>query len=314
MKPFFIVGPTAIGKSEIAAEIANQLNAEVVSADAFQVYRGLDRLTAKPEKATLAKVTHHLIDAVSLTEEMNAEKFRTSALRIMREIHERGKNVIVTGGSGLYVRVLTHGLSRFPGADPGLRAQMSELALDELVEQLFRLDPGAARIIDLNNRRRVMRAVEICLLTGKPVSEQRVIQAESKNASCGSQGSTKEQRNDGVFVFRDRADLYQRIDSRVKEMFSGGVIEEVRASGAISSTAEKAIGLREIRVLLSGEISEQDCISRIQRATRHYAKRQLTWFQRQPNFHALNLSSHGYPEAIGLIVQSAMLTFAQKDD
>ena len=166
---FFIVGPTATGKSEIAAEVASQLNAEIVSADAFQIYRGLDRLTAKPAQATLAKAPHHLLSAVPLGEEMNAEKFRAAAAAAIRDIQARGKNVIVAGGSGLYLKALTHGLSRLPAADPNLRAQLNELSLDELCGQLLQLDPATARTIDLKNRRRVTRALEICLLTGRPV-------------------------------------------------------------------------------------------------------------------------------------------------
>jgi len=171
---FFIVGPTATGKSEIAAEIACRLNAEIISADAFQIYRGLDRLTAKPGKATVARAPHHLLSAVPLNEEMNVEKFRAAAVEAIRDIHTRGKRVIVAGGSGLYVKALTHGLSRLPAADPKLRAQLNELSLDELCGQLRHLDPEIAGQIDMKNRRRVARALEICLLTGRPFSAQRM--------------------------------------------------------------------------------------------------------------------------------------------
>jgi len=306
---FFIVGPTAAGKSEIAAEIARRLKAEIVNADAFQIYRGLDLLTAKPDNTTLAKAPHHLLGTVPPTQEMNVETFRVAALEAIRDIHARGKDVIVAGGSGLYVKALTHGLSPLPGADPKLRAQLSELSLDELREQLVALDPAAVREIDLKNRRRVTRALEICLLTGRPVSEQRA-QAETR----GNHASHSEAATVGVFVFRERAELYQRIDRRVEKMFAEGVVEEVRALRDLSSTAEKALGVREIRALLAGEISEPDCIAKIQQATRRYAKRQLTWFQRQDNFEPLNLSSHGYPEAIELIAQNARRAFAQRDD
>jgi tRNA dimethylallyltransferase len=313
MKPvFFIVGPTATGKSEIAAEIACQLDAEIISADAFQIYRGLDRLTAKPGNATLAKAPHHLLGAVPLSEEMNVEKFRAAAAEAIRDIHARGKLAIVAGGSGLYVKALTHGLSPLPAAEPQLRAQLSELSLDALRERLMDLDPETARKIDMKNRRRVTRALEICLLTGRPVSEQRpqvvaadVVRGQPRSASTATTG---------VFVFRKRAELYQRIDRRVEEMFADGVVEEVRALRDLGSTAEKALGLREIRALLANEVSEADCIARIQQATRRYAKRQLTWFERQDNFEPLNLSSHGFPEAIELIAQNARLAFAHKDD
>ena len=309
---FFIVGPTAAGKSEIAAEIAGQLNAEIISADAFQIYRGLDRLTAKPGKATLARAPHHLLSAVPLSEEMNVEKFRAAAVEAIRDIHARGKPAIVVGGSGLYVKALTHGLSRLPAADPNLRAQLNELSLDELCGQLLQLDPEIAGQIDIKNRRRVTRALEICLLSGRPASEQRA-QVVAAGAVRG-QPRAASTVPIGIFVFRERAELYERINRRVEKMFADGVVEEVRTLHDLGSTAEKALGLREIRALLTGEISDAECIAKIQQATRRYAKRQLTWFQRQDNFEPLNLSSHGYPEAIELIAQNARLAFAQKDD
>ncbi len=307
---FFIVGPTATGKSEIAAEIASQLDAEIINADAFQLYRGLDRLTAKPEKATLAKAPHHLLSAVPLSEEMNVEKFRAAAVKSIRDIKARGKPVIVAGGSGLYVKALTHGLSQLPAADPKLRAQLNDLSLDELCGQLLERDPEAARRVDLKNRRRVARALEICLLTGRPASEQRTVAAFAERGQPRPAAAA----TDGIFVFRERAEIYQRIDRRVEQMFADGVVEEVRSLRELSSTSEKTLGLREIRALLAGEISEVKCIAKIQQATRRYAKRQLTWFQRQDNFEPLNLSSHGFPEAIELIAQNARLAFVPKDD
>src|SRR5204863_5848125 len=192
---FFIVGPTATGKSEIAADLAHELGAEIVSADAFQIYRGLDLLTAKPGAATLAKVPHHLVGVMPILEEMNAEKFRKLALQAIAEIHSRGKLAIVVGGSGLYLKALTHGLSCAPAADPDLRAQLNELSLDDLQKKLHGLDPSAAETIDLKNRRRVVRALEICLLSGRPASVQRT--------GWSAAGATA-----GVFVFREREDLY----------------------------------------------------------------------------------------------------------
>ena len=308
---FFIVGPTAVGKSGIAAEIAQRLNGEIINADAFQIYRGLDRLTAKPDQATLAKAPHHLLSAVPLSEEMNVEKFRAAAVEAIRDIHARGKPAIVAGGSGLYVKALTHGLARLPAADQKLRTQLSELSLDELCRELAKLDPETAGRIDLKNRRRVTRALEICLLTGKPASEQRQVVAADAVRGGPRSASTA---TAGIFIFRERPELYERIDRRVEKMFADGVVEEVRSLPDPGPTAEQTLGLREIRALLSGEISEPECIARIQQATRRYAKRQLTWFQRQDNFEPLNFSSHGYPEAIELIAQSARLAFAQKDD
>src|SRR5437588_1518308 len=291
MSTFFIVGPTAAGKSEIAAEIAQRLGAEIVSADAFQIYCGLNLLTAKPEAATLAKAPYHLIGAVPLSEEMNVEKFRAAATSTMRNIHARGKPVIVVGGSGLYVKALTHGLSPMPSADRKLREKLEEKSPEELFARLSELDPDSAGKIDRKNKRRLVRAVEVCLLSGKPFSAQRT---EWKDAPSFN----------GVLVFRERAELYDRINRRVEKMFADGVVEEVRALGEVGATAAKTLGLPEIRELLAGKISEHDCIAKIQQATRRYAKRQLTWFQRQTNFQPLNLSLHGSSEAIESIAQN----------
>ncbi len=291
-RAFFIVGPTAVGKSEIAADVAQRVRAEVISADAFQIYRGLDLLTAKPGRATLAKAPHHLIGVMPLSERMDAEKFRVGAEKIM----SRGTPVIVVGGTGLYVKALTHGLAELPGAHETLRVKLEAATNEELLRSLRRLDQAGAKTIDQNNRRRLVRAVEVCLLTGKPFSAQRT-QAHGENAQ-------------GVFVYRDREELYRRIEQRVEEMFRAGVVEEVREAKELGPTAQNMLGLREIRALVAGEISQPECIAKIQQATRRYAKRQLTWFRRQTNFPSLNLSAHDPAEAVELISQSASRVFA----
>jgi tRNA dimethylallyltransferase len=294
-RTFFIVGPTAAGKSEVAADVACEVGAEIVSADAFQVYRGLDLLTAKPGPSTLARTPHHLIGATPLYEEMNAEKYRRAASLAIEEIHSRGKLAIVVGGSGLYIKALTHGLAPVPQFDPKLREKLNAMSLDDLHVQLAELDPLAAQKIDLKNRRRVVRAVEICLRTGKPVSE--VVAGVGDSGRPGSTISAT-----GVFVFHDREALYARINQRVEAMFENGVIEEVRAAGKVSSTASQMIGFREIHELLDGKMSISQCIAAIQQATRRYAKRQLTWFRRQTNFSPLNLSLLSHNEAVNWVL------------
>jgi tRNA dimethylallyltransferase len=291
---FFIVGPTATGKSELAAAVAQRIGAEIVSADAFQVYCGLDLLTAKPNPATLSKAPHHLIGAVPLSEEMNAEKYRAMA----EEIIARDKPVIVVGGTGLYVKALTHGLATLPGANSTLREKLERTTSEELFRSLRALDAQGAEKIDRQNRRRLIRAVEVCLLTGKPFSSQRIEWSQALPEN-------------GVLVARERIELYARINRRVEEMFAAGVVEEVRAVKNLGPTAEKTLGLREIRALLAGEVSQAECIAKIQQATRRYAKRQLTWFQRQSNFASLNLSAHRPAEAVELISQSASRVFAR---
>jgi tRNA dimethylallyltransferase len=315
-RTFFIVGPTATGKSELAADVACEIGAEIVSADAFQIYCGLNLLTAKPDASTLAKAPHHLVGTTPLREEMNADKYRRAASRAIDEIHSRGRLAIVVGGSGLYIKGLTHGLAPLPEADPKLREKLNAMSLDELCSRLIELDSEAAGKIDMKNRRRVVRALEICLLTGKPASE--VVAEVSDSGSLGEATPRSAPAATGVFVFRDREELYARINQRVEAMFENGVIEEVQAAGKVSSTASQMIGFREIHELLDGNMSISQCIAAIQQATRRYAKRQLTWFRRQTNFSSLNLSLLTHNEAMILLrmlsERRQLSGFAQRDD
>jgi tRNA dimethylallyltransferase len=304
-RTFFVVGPTATGKSDLAADVANQIGAEIVSADAFQIYRGLDILTAKPDAATLAKVPHHLIGTTPLREEMNVEKYLRAASHAIEEIHSRGKVAIVVGGSGLYVKALTHGLTPSPQSDPKLREKLNAMSSDELCRQLSDLDLQAVQKIDMKNRRRVVRALEICLLTGKPVSTQREEWAVAEGVDLRSRGSVPPRSDPaatGIFVYRDREELYARINRRVETMFESGVIEEVRGTGEVSATATQMIGFREIHQLIEGKISISQPMAAIQQATRRYAKRQLTWFRRQTNFLSLNLSLLTHREAVNYVL------------
>ena len=296
LKTFFIVGPTATGKSEIAADVAARCNGEIVGADAFQIYHGVPILTAQPNPSTLDKAPHHLIGAVPLTEEMSAAKFRGLALNAIEEINRRGRLAIVVGGSGLYLKALTHGLAPFPTTDPGLRMELDALSLEELNARLLAVDPLGAEKIDRQNRRRLVRALEIFTQTRKPALEQ-----------C-SQWAARTGKSDGVFVFRERAELYVRIDARVEKMLRNGALEEVAALGTTGVTAAKMIGLDTIRELLKGKLSLPECVATIQRKTRRYAKRQLTWFRRQPNFEALNLSLlKDHSAAVDWILQKVSL-------
>ncbi len=296
---FYLVGPTACGKSQLAADVAERLDAEIVSADAFQIYHGLPLLTAQPNEAILRQVPHHLLDALPLTDEMSAAKYRELALNALAEIHRRGKRALVVGGSGLYVKALTHGLAPLPPVDQQLRAQLEALSLAELNERLAAVDPLGAETIDRQNKRRVVRALEIFAQTQKPASAQR---AEWTQAAPTAHG---------VFVFREREELAARIDARVEEMFRDGVVEEVARVKELSETAAKTLGLAEIRLLLERKISEAGCIAAIQQATRRYAKRQLTWFRRQTNFEPLNLSLiNDHAAAVDSILQKAERSFA----
>ena len=249
---------------------------------------------------------------------MNAEKFRALALDTIEQINSRAKPAIVVGGSGLYIKALMHGFTPLPSANRKLRERLSHLSARELYVRLEMLDPQTARKIDRQNPRRLIRAIEVCLLTGRPVSAvvaAAVAGGRPKNSAAVTAAATTAARTtNGVFVFREREELYDRINRRVEVMFANGVVEEVRNLGAIGATAEQTLGLREIRQLIAGEISETECIGKIQQATRHYAKRQLTWFRRQTNFSPLNLSRYGQAEAIEWILREARLSFAHRDD
>ncbi len=290
-----------------------RIQGEVVGADAFQIYQGLEILSAKPGAKIMALAPHHLIGTVSLSEEMNAEKFRRIACHAIREIQSRGKQAIVVGGSGLYLKALTHGLLEAPPPDPRVREELNDLTLDELGRRLMHLDPKTAERIDLKNRRRLVRAIEICLLTGKPLSGQRTNWESGyprlKKMESGAPAAPSplgDCQADGVFVFRDRDELYRRINRRVEEMFAAGVIDEVARAGASGATASRIIGLAEIRQHLEGKLSIAQCVQAIQQATRQYAKRQLTWFRRQTNFQPLNLSLLSHAEAVEWISRRAL--------
>jgi tRNA dimethylallyltransferase len=301
---FFIVGPTAVGKTLLALKVAEQLGGEIVNADAFQIYGGLDILTAKPDLKAQARIRHHLLGQISLAESMSAVKFRELAGAALADIHSRKKRAVVVGGSGLYLKAVTDGFDQVPPPDPKLRAELNALSREELTWRLTDLDPRVAARTDLKNPRRVMRAIEIA-------SAQLVIPSEAEGSRCGSfkvtrrDSSTVARANEfrGVLLLRDRDDLYQRINERVNAMFADGVEEEVRALENVGPTAGNALGLKEIRALIAGQISRPDCIAKIQHATRRYAKRQLTWFRHQTTFPQLNLTPFSHPEAVRAIMQ-----------
>jgi tRNA dimethylallyltransferase len=272
LRIFFLVGPTAVGKTAIAAEVAAACNCEIVSADAFQVYQGMDILTAKPSPEILQRVPHHLIGNVPLSESFDVGKFQSAAFEAISEIYARGKFPLVAGGTGLYVRALTHGLADLPKADLTVRSELETLTLGQLQMRYETLDPIGAKQVDANNPRRLIRAIEVCILTGKPFS------------SFKEEWSRKPENIGGFMLHRERPDLYDRINLRTREMLNAGLLEEVNQLGITSPTASQVIGLREARECLAGEITQEEAISRIQQATRHYSKRQMTWFQRESLF------------------------------
>ncbi|MBM3856508.1 MAG: tRNA (adenosine(37)-N6)-dimethylallyltransferase MiaA [Verrucomicrobia bacterium] len=272
---FLLVGPTSAGKSALALELACKLDAEIVGVDAFQLYRGLPILTAQSE----AKDTpQHLIGVLKPTEECDAMRYRSMALPVIDEVMTRKKLPLLVGGTGFYLRALLSPLDPLPKADADLRAKFATVSHEELLTQLQQLDPEAPAQIDINNRRRVERALEILLLTKKPLTE---VWKKEKISTTSHRG---------LFLIRDREDLHKRIEKNVQLMFEQGVLEEVAALGPVSSTAAMTLGLREIQAHLRGELSLTSTIETIIQKTKRYAKRQMTWFRNQHDFPELNLS------------------------
>lgn len=273
MQPIYICGPTASGKSSLALEMAEKHNGEIVNADAFQLYRGLEIVSAAPSAEEQARVPHHLYGVLEPTESADAQRYVELAKPVIAEIQSRGKTPIITGGSGLYLKFLTHGAAPLPTGDATLRAEMDARPLEDLVAQLEHLDPMEASRTALQNRRFVSRALEICILSGQKASELRD-GWEKQTAEISSQLR-------GFVIQRTRADLHARIALRTRAMLDGGALEEVAALSDISNNCEKAIGFREIRSLLTGETDRPTCEELINAATRQYAKRQETWFRRE---------------------------------
>ncbi|MEI6675003.1 MAG: tRNA (adenosine(37)-N6)-dimethylallyltransferase MiaA [Verrucomicrobiota bacterium] len=271
--PFYICGPTASGKSAMALEIAAQLAGEIVNADAFQLYQGLEIVSAAPSPEERAQAPHHLYGVLDPSVAADAGSYLRLVRPVMEAIQARGKTPVVTGGSGLYLKFLTHGPAPLPTGDATLRAELDAIPLEELVARLRALDPVEAERTALQNRRFVSRALEICLLSGQKASDLRD-RWQSQTAQLATQLR-------GCIIQRTRPDLHARIANRTRAMLDGGAIAEVAALTNASANCEKAIGVREIRALLAGEIARATCENLINAATRQYAKRQESWFRRE---------------------------------
>ncbi len=279
MKPkiIIILGPTGVGKSEVAIEVALEVGGEIINADSQQVYRTMDIGTGKPAPEQRQKVRHYLIDIVDPDEEFNAALFRQRALKSIEEICSRGRNVILCGGTGLYIRALTHGLFIGPSKDPGIRnrigQEVKEKGLGSLYQRLQEADPDAASSIHPNDRQRIIRALEVFAVTGKGMSQWQREHGFKENPF----ESLK------IGLNREREELYDLINRRCEEMVSHGLADEVRGlvdrGYSLDLKPLQSVGYRHIGLYLSGAVSLEDALSLMKRDTRHLAKRQLTWFR-----------------------------------
>jgi tRNA dimethylallyltransferase len=279
MKPSVLVicGPTASGKSDLALRLAHSLDGEIINADSMQVYCGMNIGTAKPAPEQQNGIPHHLIDIVRPDQAFSAADFAKAADTAIRDIVGRGKRPIVVGGTGLYIRSLLKGLVDSPGETTGkirqqIRAEAQERGNQAMFEELHRVDPELAGRIHPNNLVRIIRALEVFRTTGIPLS--RYQQAHAFSGQC--------YRSLQIGIDVERPLLYSRIDERVNRMMAQGLLQEVQqllsAGYGSELKAMRAIGYKELTAHIAGEYNLDEAIRLIKRDTRHYAKRQLTWF------------------------------------
>ena len=274
---YFLIGPTAVGKTEAALVMAPRMQAEVISADSMQVYRGADILSAKPAPSELARVRHHLVDLLDPREGWNVADFRRQALGAIRDVVSRGKRPLVVGGSGLYIRTLIRGIFEGPGEDLALRKRLKLVGArggtQALHARLGTVDPETARRVGGGDARRMIRALEVYESSRVPISA-----LKPKRTGLAEQ---YEIRLAGLVQIRPR--LYRRAEERVDRMFDEGLVEEVRRlqERGVGPTLEQCIGIKEVRSHLKGELSLDEARDRMKQGTRRLIKKQFTWFRRE---------------------------------
>jgi tRNA dimethylallyltransferase len=305
LRPIFIVGPTAVGKSAVAMALAEKIGGEIISVDSMQVYRGLDIGTAKPSSAERARVPHHLIDVCDLHEAFDAAQFIRHAQMAVAKIRSRGRTPIFCGGTGLYFKAYLEGLGEAPPSDEKLRAELETTPFAALLQELLERDPAAYEKIDRQNPRRVIRAVEVIRLTEKKFSDQRAAWKPSAPNEGGGwkmeDGKRVEPPSSILFCLtRPAADLHARIHRRVDEMLARGLVDETREllrhGLAENKFAMQAIGYRQVVEHLRGERNLAETNELVKIKTRQFAKRQLTWFRRHGNCEWIELLAGEPPE------------------
>ncbi len=287
-----LVGPTAVGKTAVSIELAQALGAEIVSCDSMQVYRFMRILSQSPNHAQRTQVQHHLIDCIEPTATFSAGEYRRMASPIIDRILERGKNVLIVGGTGLYLRAMTQGLCDAPPADIRIREKLwtecQDIGSQPMYNRLRSVDSTAASRIHPNDARRIVRALEVYALTGRPIS------------SWWRQATAELLPGQTVIIGlnREREALYKRIDERLLQMiYEEGVINEVRQllKLPLSKTARQVHGLADIEQYLSGSVILKEMAAAWQQRVRNYAKRQLTWFRQTPGIQWVDIQDDERP-------------------
>ena len=284
-KLIIILGPTAVGKTDYSIGMALKYGSPVISCDSRQIYKEMSIGTAVPSAAQLSAVRHYFIHTKSVTEYYTAGLYETDALELIGRLFDEGhETLVMTGGSMFYIDAVCNGLGHVPTADLSIRKELMERlekeGLEPFKEDLARLDPAAYASMDLSNVNRVFRAVEICLTTGKPYSSfKERTEAPARDFEIEKIGLT-----------RPREVLYERINERVVRMMDDGLVEEVRSlAGFRHLTALQTVGYKEVFDYLDGDVSLDETVGMIQRNTRHYAKRQLTWWRRDASIRWLEI-------------------------
>jgi len=273
-----IAGPTAVGKTDVAIQLALHFKTEIISADSRQFYREMSVGTAKPDTQQLGKVKHHFIGQLSIHDYYNVSKFENEVLELLKELFEKHNVVFLVGGSGLYIDAVCNGIDDFPDPAPELRSYLKGILLDEgiskLQEMLLSLDPEYFATVDVNNPNRLLRALEVCHTTGKKFSEQRLNNSKNRNFQIIKIG-----------LKLPRPELFNRIGQRVDNMIDNGLVKEVEGLLLFRHlNALNTVGYKEIFEFLDENTSLQQAIENIKTNTRRYAKRQLTWFNRTSEY------------------------------
>ena len=271
-----VVGPTAVGKTDLCVQLAKHYRTDIISADSRQFFKEMSIGTAKPTAQEQQGVKHYFIDSHSITEEYNAGAYEADVLQLLEQLFQEKDVVILTGGSGLYVRAVLDGMDEMPEIEPGVREDLTRLYQTEgiapLLEKLQQLDPEYFAQVDKANTQRVIRALEVCLSSGQPYSSFRK--------------SGKQQRPFNIIKIglnRDRAELYSRIDQRMDLMLQQGLLDEAKALYPYRQhNALQTVGYKEIFDYLEGKYNWEEAVRLLKRNSRRYAKRQLTWFTKDP--------------------------------
>ncbi len=292
LKPVVVItGPTAVGKTDFSLKLAREIDGEIISADSMQVYKGLDIGTDKVSEEIRKEIPHYLIDVVKPSEKFSVADFVRLSDEAIKEIWRRGKYPIVVGGTAFYIKALLYGIPETPPSSERIREELSHFPTEKLYEKLLSVDPEYAKKVGKRDRKRIIRALEVHRLTGRPLSSFRIWSEKPRYPFLG------------YFLYRHRPELYKRIEDRVDSQIERGLLEETRSLLKLGkfATAFQALGYKEMADYLEGRKSLEEAVRTLKRRTKEFAKRQFTWFRKESGFRWINLSELSEEEVLELI-------------